>query len=159
LAAGISAALTYAVFATTFREAPKEDRSFDLPCAKAATLFESLEPRDVKVLVRQEGGLIQITGTKRECDAVGDFVSLVTRCGGLSSCEVDKCIQKARVGWTTHRAYKLPKKKAQILFDALAPADVPVLVSLKGTRVRIDASPQDQEVVSSMVDILRGRRP
>lgn len=149
---------TYAVLAATRSATVLEDRSFDIPRAKATAVFELLRPRDVKVVVRKDGRRVQITGTPKECDALAKFVGLITRYTGKPECEVRVAMERARKGWTTRRKYKLSKSRARALFNALAPDDVPVLVSWSGKRVRVDASPQVQENIRHVVEILRGRR-
>lgn len=158
MAVVISALITYAVFAVARPEVEIEGRFFDLPLAKAAAVFKLLEPRNVKVLVSKDGGRIQINGTGRECDVLADFVGLIGRFGGQPDCEIQRGMEHARKSWTTRQTYKLPKSKAKALFDALAPDDVPVLVSLRGRRLQIDASPTDQATLKHLVEILRGRR-
>ncbi len=149
---------TYAVLAATRSAAVLENRRFDIPRAKATAMFELLRPRDVKVVVRRDGGRLKITGTPQECDALAKFVGLITRYTGKPECEVRVAMERARKGWSTRQRYKLPKSKARALFNALAPDDVPVLVSWSGKRVRVDASPQVQETIRQVVEILRGRR-
>ena len=122
------------------------------------SIFDLLKPQDVLVLVRQDPSGVQITGTARECAALTDFVALIDRHQGKSEHEVRHLMEDARRRWTTHRSYKLSKHKAKSLFDALAPDDVPVLVSWDGSRVKVDASPEDQSVIARVVRIMRGRR-
>ncbi len=154
----ISVLITYAVFAATRTVVATEERRFDLPPAKTAAMFELLKPRDVKVLVRKDTGRLHIVGTAKECEVLADFTRLITRHRGKPACEVRQCMEHARKSWTTREAYKLPKRRAKALFDALAPDDVPVLVSWKGKRVRVDADPGDQKIIRHIVTILRGRR-
>lgn len=154
----VSALAVYGVFAATRSSPELEDRSFELIPCKAAAMFELLKPRDVKMLVSVDAGSLQITGTRGECDALTEFVELITRYHGKSSHEVRLCMKRARRGWTTRRDYKLAKDKANALFDVLAASDVPVLVSWSGKRVRVDANSKDQETVRNIAQILRGRR-
>lgn len=158
LAVMISALATFAVFAATRSPVQIESRSFDLPPAKAAAMFRLLKPKDVKVIVARDGNHVQIKGTHRECDALTDFIGLIGRFSSQSECQVRRQMERARKTWTTHETYRLPKSKAKALFDALAPDDVPVLVSWSGKRLRIDASPTDQAILKQLVQILRGRR-
>ena len=154
----VAALITYVVFAAT-RSAPvMEDRCFELPSTKSAALFELLKPRDIKVLVRKDAGCVQITGTPKESDVLTAFVKLITRYSGAPAHEVQRRMSQARRDWTTRRTYKLSKAKAKTLFNILAPDDVPVLVSWSGKRLRVDASPKDQEIIRHVVEILRGRR-
>ncbi len=158
LALAVSALVTYAVFAVARPSLELEDRGFHLPPATAGAMLELLKPRSVKVLVSKDADHIKIKGTARECDVLADFAGIITRHKGKSACEVREEMKRARRGWTTHRVYKLPDARAKALFRALAPDDVPVLVSWAGKRIRIDATPIDQEVMRRVVEILRGHR-
>lgn len=159
LTLALSALITYAVFAVARPSVELEDRGFHLPPAKAGAMLELLKPRSVKVLVSKDGGQIKIKGTAKECDVLADFAGLIARHRGKPACDVRDCMKQARRTWTTHRLYKLPNARAKALFRALAPDDVPVLVSWAGKRVRVDATAIDQKVVGHVVEILRGHRP
>ncbi len=154
----VSALITYAVFAVARPSLELEDRGFHLPPAKAGAMLELLKPRSVKVRVRNYADHIKIKGTANECDILEDFAGLIARHKGKPDCDVRECMKQARGGWTTHKLYKLPNARAKALFRALAPDDVPVLVSWAGKRVRVDATPKDQEVVGQVVEILCGHR-
>ncbi len=158
LAVMISAVATFAVFAATRSPVQIESRFFDLPSAKAAVVFNLLKPSDIKVIVKRDGDRIEIRGTHRECDVLTDFAGLIGRYSGRPECEVRHQMERARKTWTTRETYRLPKSRAKALFDALAPDDVPVLVSWSGKRLRSDASPADQAILKQLVQILRGRR-
>jgi hypothetical protein len=158
-AVAVSALVTYAVLAAARPSPEIVLRQFDLPPAKATALYQILKPKSVKVIVGRDGGRVSIKGTAGECDAVAGLARIITRCCSGPSCEARQCVERARKSWTTHRTYRLPgNSKAKALFQALAPEDVPVLVSRSGKKVTVDASPQDQETIARVVDILRGRR-
>jgi len=154
----ISALVTYAVFAAARTPLVVESRFFDLPSAKASAVYNLLKPRDVKVVVQKDGDRVRITGTRRECDAIADFVNLIARFRGQSPCSIEQNMARARKTWSARQTYRMPGPKSKALFDALAPDDVPVLVSWKGKRLRIDANPSDQATLEHFVQILRGRR-
>jgi hypothetical protein len=158
LAVVLSAVVTYAVVAASRSPDQLEKRFFNLPDEKAAALFNMLKPADVKVIVGRDGGNVSISGTAGECDALAEFAGLIARLRGQPSCAVKEHIEHARKTWTTSNTYRLPRSKAETLFNALAPDDVPVLVSRDGKRVRVEANPHDQATIRHVVQILRGRR-
>ncbi len=133
-------------------------RSLDLPSEKSAALYELLRPSDVKVIVSRDHDRLRVRGTPAECDAVSAFAGLVTRHVDHSPGELKRCMAQARRGWSTKKTYKLSTRGARALFGALAPEDVPVLVSRTGNRVRVEASVEDQAIVAEMASILRGHR-
>jgi hypothetical protein len=135
-----------------------EKRSFELPLSKASAVFNLLKPDDVKVIVYQDAGCVQISGTERECEVISDLVGLITRYGGMSPGDVKRRMDRARRGWTTKQTYRLPESKAAALFKVLAPDDVPVLVGRRGERVQVAATREDQRIIRGVVRILHGKR-
>jgi hypothetical protein len=155
----VSAVVTLGVIAGTRPARVTEERHLRLPPAKAAAMFELLKPRDVKVIVRKEADGIRITGTAKECHVLAELGNLMVRYEGLPDASVEHHMAQSRKSWRVRRTYKLPKHKAKALFDALAPENVPVLVSWSGKRVRVDASPEDQNIIHSVARVLLGSRP
>ena len=154
----ISAAITYGVFAATGSAGPIENRRIELPGAKATALYNLLRPDGIRVVVGRQGGRLDIRGTAGECGTVTAFAEIITRCAGKPADQINHCMAHHRELWSTRQTYRLSSHMARVLFDALSPNDVPVLVSQDGKRVSVSASGADQETVRRFVEILRGRR-
>ena len=137
---------------------PAVERDFDLCSDKADAMFRLLAPRDIKVIVGRRHEGVNIRGTPREIAVLADFVELITRYGGQSAGEVRAHINYAKHHGAKTRTYKVSKSKGRVLYEILAAADVPVLVSGSARKVRVEALPHDHETLRQVVEILRGRR-
>ena len=159
LAVFAAAFLTFGVFTLSLTRHVTITRSIQLPHSNADAVFQLLRPRDVKVVVSRESNGIRVSGTPGEVAAVDQFTQLLTRHQGCFAHEVEQRMTESRKDWSTRKKYKLSHSKAKMLFDALAPEDIPVLVQRTGRYVRVDATREDQQTVRGMVSILRGRKP
>lgn len=132
-------------------------RDYDLRRDKADAVYEILAPRDVKVLVSKRSGGLRVRASSSAAFVLDEFISLVSRLDHLPRVEMEHRMRHARDGWCTSRTYKLGRKQSTLLQHVLAFDNVPVLVSRKGSRLRVEASPQDQETVASIVRLLHDR--
>jgi hypothetical protein len=167
LAVIIAAATTFVVFGAVELSgvrslvrspAPTVNRGFNLGYDKADAMYRLLAPRDIKVIVGRHDQGVNIQGTPREIAALTDFVELITRYHGQSAGEVRAHINYAKRHGARTRTYKVPKSKGKVLYEILAADDVPVLVSGSARKIRVEATPHDQETLRQVVEILRGRR-
>lgn len=159
LAVVAAAAVTFGVFSLALTKTVTITRSFHLPHSNADAVYQLLRPSDVKVVVSRERDGIRVSGTPGEIAAVAEFTKLLTRHQDCLAYEVQRRMAESRKDWSTREKYKLSNSKAKMLFDALAPEDIPVLVQRSGRYLRVDATSEDQQTVRQMVSVLRGRRP
>lgn len=125
------------------------EHTFHIASAKARAMFDLLAPDDVRVLVGRRDDAVYVRGTSSDVRTVERFVDLLTRSASRQTA--------GRRDWF-ERKYELTKEKAKLLSSALAPSDVPVLVSLcEYDAVCVQASPHDHTTIANMVAILRGR--
>lgn len=143
-----------AVSATT----PTVRRAFDLPPAKADALFNLIAPSDIKVIVGRRHGGVFIKGTPNEAETLERFAELLTRLEGWDGNTIEHIIGSLRRQPTVTETYRLPAEKVRALIDILKFDDVPVLVSGGGRKVRVIATPEDQQTICEVVDIMRGKR-
>ncbi len=132
-------------------------RTYRLSDAKAAALVDLLAPREVPVLVGRRGHNVGIEGTTEQIRTMDRFVELLLRHEKYCYAPHPACFKTYRDKWTSKVDYKLGKKHAKALFELLAFNDVPVLVSLHGSRLLVRASPNDQQTVRDVADILGTR--
>ena len=146
---------------------PTIRRDFQLSNAKADAMHALIAPADVRVIVGRRKGGILLKGTSGELDILDRFVELVTRLDGLDAAEMNAAMARARRTWTTTATYRLASGHARALWRILAFDDVPVLVSGgtskiwvwgRKSKIRVEAAPEDQEIVRGVVNILHGER-
>ena len=133
-------------------------RDLDLPPAKAEALFNLIAPSDIKVIVGRRHGGVFITGTPGEAETLERFAELLTRLESWDGDTVEQIIGSLRSQPTIAETYRLPHQKVRALIDILKFDDVPVLVSGGGRKVRVIATPEDQQTIREVVDIIRGKR-
>ena len=141
-----------------WQTSPAVEQFYELAPPKAAALYHLLAPRDVRVLVRRSEGRVSVKGTEREIAILDGLVALLNRVDCQSEGCLNAYMARARHTWTTSRQYKLSRQKAAALFNLLAFDDVPVLVSGRKSKVRVEASPDDQKTIWHVVNILKGHR-
>jgi len=141
-----------------FRPGPAVQRAYALAGEKADALFSLLAPRDVRVLVSRCDGGIHVTGTAREIEILDHLAALLTRVQCSSRSCIERYLAEVRPSWTSTRMYELSPHKASGLFRLLAFEDVPLGVSARKSKVRVDANTTDQETVQGLVNILNGKR-
>lgn len=134
------------------------EREYDLNPDKAKAVFDLLAPSDVKVLVGQRDGGVYIKGTPREARVLDAFVKILTRHADRNVTDVSAFIQEMRPTWNTRKTYRLPPPKADALYEVLAFGDVPVLVSRADNGITVEATKDDQAVITNVVRIVNGER-
>lgn len=133
-------------------------RDYDLSPPKAEALHDLIAPKNIRVIVGRRTGGVFVKGTLGEVEILDRFVDILTRLDGLSAAEEKARMKEYRRTWTTTGIYKLPRRTGSALRRILAFDDVPVLVHGSTSKVRVDASPADQETIGDVVTILRGER-
>jgi hypothetical protein len=133
-------------------------RTYALSEDKADALFNLLAPRDVRVLVSRCDGGVCVKGTAREVEILDHLTALVTRVQGRNVGCVERYMNRLRPSWTSSETYGLTRHKATTLFHLLAFDDVPVGVSARKSKIRVDANPTDQQTIADIVNILNGKR-
>jgi hypothetical protein len=133
-------------------------RTYSLPEDKADALFNLLAPRDVRVLVSRCEGGVCVKGTLREIEILDHLTGLLTRVRCESSSCIDHYMDQVRSSWTSSEKYNLSRHKASTLYHLLAFEDVPVGVSARKSKIRVDANSTDQATIRGVVNILAGKR-
>lgn len=134
-------------------------RDFNLSPAKASALYALLAPSDIKVTVRKRPRGVTVHGTPREVAALRDLVDLVNRVEGhgWSAARLKARIDELRPSWTCTDFYELPPDKAKCLWNLLSIDGVPLAISGGPSRLRIDATCADHNILRTVVEILKGR--
>jgi len=133
-------------------------RTYALSEDKADALFNLLAPGDVHVLVSRCESGVCIKGTAREVEILDHLAALLMRVQCQSSGCVERYMNQVRPSWTASESYNLSRHKASTLFQLLAFEDVPVGVSARKSKIRVDANITDQETIRGIVNILNGKR-
>ena len=131
--------------------------ALDLPREKAEGLYDLLRPGDILVLIGKHADFIE--GTHAEVRALEQFVELLTRLDGLSPRDVRDLRSRLQHEWTSKQTYKLRRSRAKALQRILRMDDVPLAVERHGSRLVVWATPEDQAIISSVAEILRGKQP
>ncbi len=149
----------YVNFGGHSRASSSVNAHLDLDIAKAEAVYELLAPRDIRVLVSRHGPRdIGIEGTVQEIDALNCLAMLVSRYENLEGAELIRAMRQAESGWGYRRMFKLPRQKADALYELLAFGDVPVLVQLATDGILVEGASHDLRTIERILPILRGRR-
>ena len=133
-------------------------QEFPLIARKAEALYQVFSPSDVRVRVGRYGQGLVFTGTPGELEVIQRAIELVTRFDHLLELERQAAMTAARPFWNSSGTYRLDRRKGRALYALLAFEDVPVLVSGKGSKIQVSASPDDQYVLRDLVAVLEGKR-
>lgn len=134
--------------------------TFTLREEKQRALFDLLARPEVKsMLVSPLGEEIHVLGTPTAMAALERFVELVARLDGLSERDMKSNMARFRKNWSNKRTYRLSGHVRDHLYRVLAFEEVPVLVDDSGSsKLKVEATRYDQEIVGDMVEALGGER-
>ena len=135
--------------------------TFTLNKPKQDALYELLALNEVKsfLVVSEHGEEIHVWGTAKAMAALERFLELVARLDGLSERDMKSNMARFRKTWSEDHTYRLSGHVRDHLYRVLDFEDVPVLVDDSGsTKLIVDATRYDQEIVGDMVDALGGER-
>lgn len=126
---------------------------YDVTGEHADRLFELLAPNEVRAIVSRDGEHIAVLGTRSQHATIHAMLQL------LNWVDRDEVFDEMIDGERTARKYELGRKRAELLFDMLAPNDVKVFVSREGeSGVSAIGTAREHEVLADFINLLHWSR-